>query len=245
MKLVYLCFVLCIICVGIMICVESARGIYTYYQIKRSRKHQNEVESYYDVVRSNNARLLDLQEQVQQMRESIHRIEERTNAEKSMEDCNSMKKDSLISSLLDDYEDRAKDNDIRFLQDMEAVSSLPCNELDTVSLLGNLLDNAMEACLHRKGVGCVQEDCFIQITLKAFQLKDRNGMLLLVENSKNPQCKPLENGFVTTKKDAKEHGKGVAIIKGIVKHYGGKIFFEDKGDTFVTRIEFLKEPEDV
>lgn len=245
MKRIYLSLLLVIICVGILICVEIIRGIYTYHRIKKDRKRQQEEQMYYDALRRENAMLLDLQKQMQQMRECVQRIEEHTKIDNSMTDYKSLQKDSLIISLLNDYEKRAKDNSIRFEQNTESIEEFPCNEMDTVSLLGNLLDNAMEACKNIQCVDYEKIDLFIRFTLKRFVTKDGKTILLEVENSKNPQSKPLENRFATTKENAEEHGRGVAIIKEIVKRYAGEIFFEDKGERFVTRIEFGEEIDDV
>lgn len=100
-------------------------------------------------------------------------------------------------------------------------------EMELVSLIGNLTDNAIEAC--RKIEGAERR---IDIRMKPV----RNYLLLNVCNSKPEYQLPVAERFQTTKADRKHHGFGMEIIREIVARYEGEISFRDYRDRFCTEI---------
>ena len=106
--------------------------------------------------------------------------------------------------------------------------ALPFSQLDLVKLYTNVLDNAMEACVAENiqtpvvtvGVSVVGEYLFTQI--------------------RNPTRKKrsfLDAGAVTTKGDGRVHGKGMSIVQGIVRKYGGSVRYDIRDGEFV--VEFM------
>lgn len=90
-------------------------------------------------------------------------------------------------------------------------------ESDFIVILGNLLDNAIEAAEK-----CEKEHREIYLSLKNI-----NDMFyLIIRNS----CKsePHQKGyrFLTTKDNFKEHGWGIESVKHTVEKYGGNISFQ-------------------
>lgn len=95
------------------------------------------------------------------------------------------------------------------------------SEKEMVSLLGNLIDNAIEAaskCDDRR------------ITISSHVVKGQ--WIIKVANSKLPQLHPLDNGMTTTKADHINHGIGNRIIKRIVNTNKGVLREHDSGDMF-------------
>ena len=102
--------------------------------------------------------------------------------------------------------------------------SIPDHHL--CSLVANLLDNAIEACVQT-------ETRQIQVVIAedpAAQMLE-----LKLQNSKNSSQKLHANeagiGYQTTKEDRGSHGYGTQIIQRIVDENGGTIRYVDAGDT--------------
>lgn len=104
--------------------------------------------------------------------------------------------------------------------------NLRMDEMSLVSLVMNLLDNAIEACVQT-------ETRQIQVVIAedpAAQMLE-----LKLQNSKNSSQKLHANeagmGYQTTKEDRGSHGYGTQIIQRIVDENGGTIRYVDAGDT--------------
>lgn len=99
----------------------------------------------------------------------------------------------------------------------------PFEEEELGLLLGNLLDNAIEA----------SEKCEVdkrEIYLKIWNAKQMFLMKLRNSSSKEPTVK--EGKFMTDKVPPDSHGMGVALIRRIVKKYGGDIDFQFDAQQF-------------
>lgn len=111
--------------------------------------------------------------------------------------------------------------------EMEVEWNLPGNieidDIDAVGLIGNLLDNAIEAC-----VRMVNRERRIQVKSK----KQANIMSIRVRNTKNVFENPVKHKFKTMKSDAENHGIGMKIIKSIVDKYDGTIQCYDEKTEF-------------
>ena len=107
--------------------------------------------------------------------------------------------------------------DIEIKQIMPGILS----EDEYVGLLGNLIDNGIEAAEKT-------EHPWIQVKSKNLQ----GTWLLKVRNSKLPEEQPLDNKMATTKNDKANHGIGTKIINKIVKAHMGEIERIDEGDSF-------------
>ncbi|MGN0435813.1 MAG: GHKL domain-containing protein, partial [Wujia sp.] len=98
---------------------------------------------------------------------------------------------------------------------------------ETISLISNILDNAIEASLK------VQNDAFIQLDI----WNKEAAICIKVVNSKLAAVQPEINNFKTTKNNAEEHGYGIKIVKKIVKAHNGIIRINDMIDKFELYIE--------
>lgn len=90
-------------------------------------------------------------------------------------------------------------------------------------LLGNALDNAIEAC-----VQCEVDKRKIELTLNY-----HNGcMMIVITNT----TKEMVKNLVTKKKNAKDHGFGLVSIENIVKKYQGNMNHKCLADNFCLEI---------
>ena len=108
-------------------------------------------------------------------------------------------------------------------------------------ILGNALDNAMEACRKLKAKEPAAE-AFIRIS--SFQ--KRELFFLKVENSFDGRVvrKPQNEFPVTDKADRENHGIGLANIKSTAKKYQGTMDFKVKGRVFILSVMMKNEKED-
>lgn len=100
-------------------------------------------------------------------------------------------------------------------------------QTDLCVILGNLLDNALEACNKPN----LQQPPYLNITIKIHK-----GMLYFkVINSSNGIYVFDKNNLLSTKKRP-EHGYGFKNIKEIVENYGGFFNYEPQNSSFAATI---------
>ena len=91
------------------------------------------------------------------------------------------------------------------------LSEFPMSIENSVVLISNLLDNAIEAA----------EKCFSKRVVRVKIIRERNEYVLSVYNTMTPSGEEsINNDFQTTKKDSVNHGFGLKNIKSILNLYG-------------------------
>lgn len=138
--------------------------------------------------------------------------------------------DTLTDALLNHKRSLCESNGIIFHAKFQDIPSSYITDSELISLLGNLLDNALEAAMQ-----CHSKEAFVAIE----SFVQRGAWLLKVSNSKPSDLHPLKNGMKTTKKKPDKHGMGTVIIRDIVSRYAGNITAEDTGDTFIVTVGFV------
>ncbi len=105
-------------------------------------------------------------------------------------------------------------------------------------ILGNALDNAMEACQKLKEK---ESDAEAFIYISSFQKKEL--FFLKVENSFNGRVvrKPQNEFPVTDKADRENHGIGLVNIKSTAEKYQGTMDFKVKGRVFILSVMMKNE----
>lgn len=102
--------------------------------------------------------------------------------------------------------------------------------LDLVTILGNALDNAIEAC-RAMPAGAAR---YIQV-----RTAQRQGFLLLqVRNSCTGEARMENERFVTTKEDPENHGFGLKNIRRAVHSYGGEMTCAMENQEFTLTLLF-------
>ena len=118
---------------------------------------------------------------------------------------------------------------IRFTVTAKVSENIPMNDLDFMSLLSNLLDNALEAAAQ-------SEERFVDVFLRELA-----GVLALkITNSISSGTNPDLSR--TTKKNLKEHGLGVEIVKGICRQYKGEFLTSREERVFETGVLLILPP---
>lgn len=132
----------------------------------------------------------------------------------------------ILDTILNQKYTQAKLQNTSMRFTVNDLSSFPMKDEDVVTLLGNLLDNALEAC--RK----LPDSSYINVKI----LKKEEDFLLSVENSSLP-VKISENNYVPTDKTEPHlHGFGLQNIAHIMQKYGYEytLFYHDARFHFVS-----------
>ena len=132
----------------------------------------------------------------------------------------------ILDTILNQKYTQAKLQNTSMRFTVNDLSSFPMKDEDVVTLLGNLLDNALEAC--RK----LPDSSYINVKI----LKKEGDFLLSVENSSLP-VKISENNYVPTDKaEPRLHGFGLQNIAHIMQKYGYEytLFYHDARFHFVS-----------
>ena len=126
----------------------------------------------------------------------------------------------VIDCLMRIKKDESAEADIDFSCELVELEGMKASEFDMISLLANLLDNAIESCQ------AVENDR--KITFKMERKQDY--LLVKMENTKSKSETPIKNNFKSFKDVSGTHGIGTRIIKEMVNKYDGDIEYKDLGD---------------
>ncbi len=100
------------------------------------------------------------------------------------------------------------------------------DEYDLCSLIGNMLDNAIEAA-EKAGSNAV-----VEVSI----LSDKYRIMITVSNSIANSVLCANSELDTTKKEPYLHGFGIKSIKAIAEKYGGNVDFYEEDLTFFSRV---------
>lgn len=123
---------------------------------------------------------------------------------------------SVINVILSEYKTLADEEDISFEFDVSVPSDLGITEVDAYILLGNTLDNAIEACC-----SLPNEQRYIKLQLKQFH----EILFFQIEN-------PFSSDYHKRVK-GKKHGYGLKNDKKCVEKYHGDLTYSSKEYVFV------------
>lgn len=138
----------------------------------------------------------------------------------------------IIDFVLNQKCQVAENSNIRYIIDTNSFFTLPLEEKDICVLLGNLLDNAIEASETVKN-----HDAWIRVKL------EKAGYLFFIEISNSCEKVPeiIDGEILTTKREKEFHGYGLKSVKRIVKKYDGEMTMQVKEYEFKVYISFCCE----
>lgn len=128
----------------------------------------------------------------------------------------------LIDMIISEYQEKMVEEDIKMNTRLN-VPFCKFSDADLCIVLGNLLDNAIEAVMK-----CPRD--MRQISLEIFCVKD--FFCLSVENCCVKEPIVTKKGLQTSKKEAWKHGFGISNVKDIVGRYEGYVHINCSGETF-------------
>lgn len=104
------------------------------------------------------------------------------------------------------------------------LADISLRDADVISVLSNLLDNAIEA-----SEKCKKETSLIKVKF----IVEKGRMILAVSNFWNGKINMQDGKIISSKRDGKKHGYGLENVERIVKKYGGIYTIDNKeGEEF-------------
>lgn len=207
--------------------------LYLEEQVEYEQRKKNEYQILQDEMRRRMEQAEIYQENFENQRAMIHdfnhhlcTIEELLRKENHVQAMNYMNQvldneltisevitteNSILDALLNYKYSVAKKHLIAMQFDITSFHELPCEESEMVILIGNLLDNAIEACQKIKGRKII---CFKWID-------DSEMILCSVRNTVEHDVEIQDGELETTKKEKQLHGYGLKNVRHIVNKSGG------------------------
>lgn len=154
-----------------------------------------------------------------ELAEYLPRICEQINKISSAVDTNH----SIINAILNTKLSLAKSQGIKTLcSSVKQIHAEKIEEIDLCHLIGNMMDNAIEATLKISS----KKTKYVEVSIT-----ERNAMILItVRNSYEDVL--IDEGLNTSKDNKANHGFGIKTIRKIAKKYQGSADFYIEGDLF-------------
>lgn len=135
----------------------------------------------------------------------------------------------VIDALLSHKQSIARQNGIRFDMELIIPPGISIPPADICSILGNSLDNAIEACCRIK-----RPDIEKKISLSLTYKNDYLVMVLINTFEEEPQRQGRR--FKTWKSSPQFHGLGLQSIERTVEQYGGNMRINVESGTFSLKV---------
>jgi len=131
----------------------------------------------------------------------------------------------VINSILLSKKKESEEHNIKISLDLNMDYDIKVSDIDMCIILGNLLDNSIEACSNIEG------DRFIDLKI----VSQDTRLIIKISNNTNGNLDEVDGKFLTTKKSG-IHGLGLTQIDEIVKKYNGYINRKHESNIFTTYI---------
>lgn len=132
----------------------------------------------------------------------------------------------MIDAVLNSKISLAKSRDITVDAKAIVPKNLSVSEIDLSLIIGNLMDNAMEACMKTE-----KNKRFIRVYIDIL----KGQLYIYVMNSTSGKLKKSGKLYLSTK-NQKYHGFGLMRMDKVVDRYQGYVDRQDEEDVFVTEI---------
>jgi len=133
----------------------------------------------------------------------------------------------IIDAILQHYRVITESLVIDFTVKVDMPAQIFIDDFDMCIILGNIIENAIEACQRMTNTGR-----FIHLHSKLIG----KMLIITIDNSYNGIAKKSGTSFISSKRDGSTEGVGIASIKSIVSKYNGVLDFKYTKDIFKTSI---------
>ncbi len=128
----------------------------------------------------------------------------------------------IIDSILNYKLQEAVHNGISVSLELNIPEQLNITSFDMSVILGNLLDNAINACSK------LEKDKRLDIKIKY----KRGRLITKISNTYNGNLKYIGDNLITSNEDKENHGIGIKNIKFVLDKYNGEMEIEHTEDVF-------------
>lgn len=197
--------------------LELYNSLRKNYDIQRKRTHEykNQIMCIDSLLKK---------KKYDKLEEYINSIFNRLDGQLDMVDTNNEVVNAIINAKY--YE--ALQNDVLFILKINDLSHIKVSDEDIVTILSNLLDNAIEAA----------GQCDIDKRTVGIKLLYEDDVLsIAVSNSYKTEPEIMEDGYMRTIKDDKEqHGLGIRNVVATLEKYNAEYIIDYKNGEFVFSI---------
>lgn len=200
------------------------------YQSDLMKKHCDEVENIYKIMRgwrhdyhNHIQALLALCDDTERTKEYLWKLNDDLISVDTVIKTGNVMVDAILNSKISLLKSRGISVNAKAI----VPSELPVSEVDLCTVIGNLLDNAMEAVLRQSE----EDERFIRVFIGI--LKEQ--LYISVYNSIGGKLKKNKNTYISTK-TGKNHGFGLLSVDRIVKKYKGFINRQNEEGVFATEV---------
>ena len=136
----------------------------------------------------------------------------------------------MVNAIVAHFGDKALENGIRYNVKLDVPEDVFPEKSDLAVLFGNLLENAVEACLH------VEKDRYISVSGGVAHDKGSpESLTLVIKNSCSAAPLVGENGsFLSTKHNG--DGIGIVSVRSIAERYSGAASFTNQDGVFTASV---------
>ena len=131
-----------------------------------------------------------------------------------------------IDALIDFKSQRAKESNISFQCEIHINPKNKIEDIDLCIVMGNALDNAIEACER------IEDEGKRIINMKAIQVSNKLSISISNTFNNSIPLHKLGDEIRTTKRDKYLHGFGLESIKEIVDKYNGHLTISQEDNVF-------------
>ena len=197
--------------------VELYNSMRENYNIQRQRTHEYK----------NQIVCMDMlmkKKDYSKLEDYIGNISDGLDAQLDMVDTNN----DVVNAILNAKYYEAIKNDVLFVLKINDLSDIKVSDEDIVTILSNLLDNAIEAA----------KQCNVgKRTVKIKLLSEDDVLTIAVSNTYKTEPMLTEDGYIrTTKNNKEEHGWGIRNIVATLEKYDAEYIIDYKNGEFVFSI---------
>lgn len=200
------------------------------YQNDIMTKHCDEVENIYRQMRgwrhdyhNHIQAMLAMTEDPEQIRSYLWKLNDDLTTVDTVLKTGNVMVDAILNSKLS----LIKAKHIAVHAKATVPARLRLSEIDLCVIIGNLLDNAMEACL-RQPEG---QECFIRVYIGVL----KQQLYICVTNSTGGAVKKVGRTYLSTK-DGPSHGFGLMRIDHLAEKYRGYVNRQSEEGAFATEV---------
>ena len=198
--------------------LESYKLMYKKYEKTRMLRHdlKEQLATLKSLIGKNDAEAMQFADRLGKLGHELDFVEYTDN--------------KVLNILLDRKVSECHDKGIELYVKSNGVSMKFINELDTVAIFSNLINNAMESCVQSR-----EKNIFID-----FSTLNNSFVVVKVENNCDVPPRSENNLPVTSKADAQLHGIGMKSIKAAVEEYNGDMTWKYDKNFFTVVLLFNK-----
>ncbi len=200
------------------------------YQNDLITKHCDEVENIYRTMRgwrhdyhNHIQALLALTGRPEELRQYLWKLNDDLTTVDTVLKTGNVMVDAILNSKLS----LIKSKEIAVKAKATVPAALPISEIDLCVIIGNLLDNALEACLRQSEA----EERFIRVYIGTL----KKQLYICVTNSVGGEVKKVGKSYLSTK-NSSAHGFGLMRIDRLTEKHGGYVNRQSEDGAFATEV---------